>query len=264
MKKRILITGLNSYVGDSFESFCADNFEIDKISLKNNDWQSLDFSKYDSILHVAGIAHTSKDPSLKGLYYRVNVDLTAQVAKKAKNDGVKQFIFMSSIIIYGDSAPIGKSKIINEDTQPNPDDFYGDSKLQAEKKISHLVSEDFKIAIVRPPMIYGDGSKGNYPKLVKLAKYALIFPDIKNQRSVLHIDKLSQELKSIVENGCDGVFIPQDDRYFCTSEFIKEYRKSIGKKTYLTKAFNPFIKLLARKIGFINKVFGSLIYKSKL
>lgn len=263
MKKRVLVTGLNSYVGNSFESFCADNFEIDKVSLKNNDWQSLDFSKYDSILHVAGIAHTSKDPSLKDLYYQVNVDLTAQVAKKAKNDGVKQFIFMSSIIIYGDSAPIGKSKIINEDTQPNPDDFYGDSKLQAEKEISQQGSEDFKVAIIRPPMIYGDGSKGNYPKLVKLAKYAFIFPNIENQRSVLHIDNLSWELKNIIENQRDGIFFPQDKEYFCTSRFIKEYRKNIGKNTYLTKAFNPFIKLLARKIGFINKVFGNLIYKFK-
>ncbi|API86346.1 NAD-dependent epimerase/dehydratase family protein [Francisella uliginis] len=261
MKKRILITGLNSYVGNSFTSFCANDFEIDKISLKNDEWRKLDFSKYDSILHVAGIAHTSKDPSLKGLYYRVNVDLTAEVAQKAKHDGVKQFIFMSSIIIYGDSASIGKTKVIDENSQPNPNDFYGDSKLQAEKRLAELKCENFKIAIVRPPMIYGDGSKGNYPKLVKLAKYAFIFPNIENQRSVLHIDKLSQELKSIVENGYDGVFMPQDDRYFCTSEFIKEYRKSIGKKTYLTKAFNPFIKLLARKIGFINKVFGNLIYK---
>ncbi|MED7819501.1 MULTISPECIES: NAD-dependent epimerase/dehydratase family protein [unclassified Francisella] len=261
MKKRVLVTGLNSYVGNSFASFCANDFEIDKVSLKNDGWRKLDFSKYDSILHVAGIAHTSKDPSLKELYYKVNTDLTFDIAQKAKHDGVKQFIFMSSIIIYGDSAPIGKTKVIDENSQPNPNDFYGDSKLQAEKRLAELAGENFKIAVIRPPMIYGEGSKGNYPKLVKLAKYAFIFPYIENQRSVLHIGKLSQGLKDIVENEFGGIFMPQDDRYFCTSEFIKEYRKSIGKKTYLTRAFNPFIKLLAIKIGFINKVFGSLIYK---
>ncbi|WP_150466580.1 NAD-dependent epimerase/dehydratase family protein [Francisella sp. SYW-9] len=260
MKKRVLVTGLSSYVGNSFVSFCKDEFDIDKISLKDDAWQDLDFSKYDSILHVAGIAHTSKDPALKDMYYKVNTELTFNIAEKAKSDGVKQFIFMSSIIVYGDSAPIGQEKIIDKFTQPKPDDFYGDSKLQAELKLMQLESESFRVAIVRPPMIYGEGSKGNYPKLVKLAKYAFIFPNIKNQRSVLHIDNLSQHFKSIVENECYGTFMPQDERYFCTSEFIKEYRKNIGKKTYLTKVFNPLIILLARKIGFINKVFGNMAF----
>ena len=261
MRKRVLVTGLNSYVGNSFVSFCKGEFDIDKISLKDDSWQDLDFSKYDSILHVAGIAHTSKDPALKDIYYKVNTELTFNIAQKAKSDGVKQFIFMSSIIVYGDSAPIGQEKVIDKFTQPKPDDFYGDSKLQAELKLVKLKSESFKVAIVRPPMVYGEGSKGNYPKLVKLAKYALIFPNIKNQRSVICIDNLVKELKNIINNNSQGIFLPQDDRYFCTSEFIKEYRRNIGKKTYFTKAFNPFIKLLARKISFINKVFGNMVYK---
>lgn len=262
MKKKILITGLNSYVGNSFAEKYSQEFEIDKVSLRNDGWQSLDFSKYDSILHVAGIAHTSKDPSLKDKYYAVNTDLTYDIAKKAKADGVKQFVFMSSIIIYGDSAPIGQKKIITKDTQPSPDDFYGDSKLQAEIKLESLKAEDFMVATIRPPMIYGEGSKGNYPKLVKLAKYAFIFPDIANQRSVLHIDKLSKELKDIVENNGKGIFYPQDEEYFCTSQFIKKCRaEQLGKKTYLTKIFNSLIRLLAKKIGFVNKVFGNLVYE---
>lgn len=261
MKKKVLITGLNSYVGNSFASFCKDNFEIDKISLKDDEWQKIDFAKYDSILHVAGIAHTSKDPSLKDLYYKVNVDLTAQIAKKAKDDGVKQFIFMSSIIIYGDSAPIGQEKIIDKNTKPKPDDFYGDSKLQAEQRLLGLECENFKIAIIRPPMIYGEGSKGNYPKLVKLAKYAFIFPNIKNQRSVLYIDKLGEELKNLIEDSCGGIFFPQDEKYFCTSEFIKEYRKKNGKKTLLLSILNPIVKVFALKLGFLQKMFGNLVYK---
>ncbi|WP_088821572.1 NAD-dependent epimerase/dehydratase family protein [Francisella philomiragia] len=259
--KKVLITGLNSYIGNSFEKNCGDDFVIEKISLKDESWQTLDFSKYDAILHVAGIAHTSKDPSLKDKYYAVNTELTYELAKIAKNSGVKQFVFMSSIIVYGDSSPIGHQKIITKDTQPRPDDFYGDSKLQAELKLKTLVSEDFSVAIVRPPMVYGEGSKGNYPKLVKLAKYAFIFPEIANQRSVINIDNLTSQLKDIISNNYAGTFLPQDDKYFCTSEFIKEYRHKLGKKTYLTAVFNPLIKLLATKIGFLNKVFGSMIYK---
>jgi len=262
MKKKILTTGINSYVGNKFAENCANDFEIDKISLRDDGWEEIDFSKYDSVLHVAGIAHTSKDLSLKDKYYAVNTELTYQVAKKAKQDGVAQFIFMSSIIIYGDSEPIGQQKVITKNTKPKPDDFYGDSKLKAEQKLESLISDNFKIAIVRPPMIYGGGSKGNYSKLVKLAKYAFIFPDIKNQRSVLHIDKLSNELKSIVTNQQSGIFIPQDNNYFCTSDFIKEYRaEQLDKKTYLTKLFNPVIILMAKKMCFVNKVFGNLVYE---
>ncbi|MBK2093295.1 NAD-dependent epimerase/dehydratase family protein [Francisella philomiragia] len=261
MMRKVLITGLNSYVGNSFEKSCKSDFVIEKISLKDESWQTLDFSKYDAILHVAGIAHTSKDPSLKDKYYAVNTELTYELAKIAKNSGVKQFVFMSSIIVYGDSAPIGQQKIITKDTLPQPDDFYGDSKLQAELKLKTLVSEDFSVAIVRPPMVYGEGSKGNYPKLVKLAKYAFIFPKIANQRSVIHIDNLTSQLKDIISNNYVGIFLPQDDKYFCTSEFIKEYRQKMGKKTYLIAVFNSLIKLLATKIGFLNKVFGSMIYK---
>ncbi|AFJ43273.1 NAD-dependent epimerase/dehydratase family protein [Francisella orientalis] len=259
--KKVLITGLNSYIGNSFEKNCGDDFIIEKISLKDESWQTLDFSKYDAILHVAGIAHTSKDPSLKDKYYAVNTELTYELAKIAKNSGVKQFVFMSSIIVYGDSAPIGQQKIITKDTLPQPDDFYGDSKLQAELKLKTLVSEDFSVAIVRPPMVYGNGSKGNYPKLVKLAKYTFIFPKVANQRSVVYIGNLVSQLKDILNNNYEGTFLPQDDKYFCTSEFIKEYRHKLGKKTYLTVIFNPLIKLLVTKIGFLNKVFGNMIYK---
>ena len=262
MRKKILITGINSYIGNKFAESGASYFDIDKISVRDESWKDLDFSKYDSVLHVVGIAHTSKDPSLKDKYYAVNTELTYQVAKKAKQEGVSQFIFMSSIIIYGDSAPIGETKIITKNTIPTPDDFYGDSKLQAEIRLQTLLDASFNIAIIRPPMIYGDGSKGNYPKLVKLAKYAFIFPNINNKRSVLHIDKLSQELKTIVEKQQDGMFMPQDDEYFCTSQFIKSYRCDVlGKKTYLISFFNPVIRLIAKRVGFVNKVFGSLVYE---
>jgi UDP-glucose 4-epimerase len=110
-------------------------------------------------------------------------------------------------------------------------------------------------------MVYGEGSRGNYPKLFKIAKYAFIFPDIENKRSVISIDNLSKYIGDIIENHQQGLFLPQNDEYFCTSQFIKTYRESLGKKTYLTKTFNPIIKNMAKKIGFVNKVFGNLFYE---
>lgn len=260
--KKVLVTGLSSYIGNSFAEFCKDDFIVEKISLRDDGWQDIDFSIYDSILHVAGIAHTSRNANLESLYYNVNVDLTIKIAKKAKRDGVSQFVFLSSIIVYGDNnSPVGTTKIIDKDTKPNPDDFYGDSKLQAENDLKSIEDTKFKIAIIRPPMIYGEGSKGNYSKLVKLAKYSLIFPNIKNQRSVLHIDKLSQELREIILKNQNGLFTPQDENYFCTSQFIKDYRTTLGKKTLLVSVFNPFIRIVSKKVVMLRKMFGSLIYK---
>ncbi|APD50926.1 NAD-dependent epimerase/dehydratase family protein [Francisella hispaniensis] len=262
MKKRILVTGLSSYIGNSFAAKYNSDFNIHKISLRDVSLSDIDLSGYDAILHVAGIAHTSKDPKLKEKYYKVNTQLTYDLAKKAKDQGVRQFVFLSSIIVYGDSAPIGQEKVITKDTEPKPDDFYGDSKLQAEIKLNTLISDDFDIAIIRLPMVYGNGSKGNYPKLLKLAKYAFIFPNINNQRSVISIDNLSKEIAEIILQTKHGVFLPQDSEYFNTSKFIRDYRKNVlAKSTYLTAIFNPIIRVLAKKVDFVNKVFGNLTYE---
>lgn len=263
--KKILITGKNSFVGNSFEKWLKqypNKYIVDKISLKNETWKRIDFSKYDSVLHVAGIAHVSTNPKLKDLYYRINRDLTIEVAKKAKSQGVKQFIFMSSIIVYGDSSK--KLKVIDENMVPKPSNFYGKSKLEAEEGIKLLDDEDFKIAIIRPPMIYGKDSKGNYPKLAKLARITPIFPDIDNQRSMIHIDNLAEFLRLIIDNEERGIFFPQNKEYVKTSELVKNIAELHGKKIRLTKMFNPFIRQLLGKINLIDKVFGNLIYDMKL
>ena len=139
--------------------------------------------------------------------------------------------------------------------------LYGDSKLQAEYKLNEMADESFNVAIIRPPMVYGECSKGNYSKLVKLARYAFIFIDIENKRSVISIDNLSKNISEIILANKHGLFLPQDREYFCTSQFIRSYRSSLGKKTYLTKVFNPVIKLVAKKVVFINKVFGNFCYE---
>jgi UDP-glucose 4-epimerase len=265
LKKRILITGINSYVGKSLETWLGnypENYEVNSISLRNDSWKDLNFSKYDSVVHVAGIAHVSTDPNLEQMYYKVNRDLTIDVANKSKSDGVKQFIFMSSIIVYGDSR--SDMRVIDKDTVPIPSNFYGNSKLLAEEGIKPLENDDFKVVIVRPPMIYGSGSKGNYPKLSKLAQYLPVFPEIENQRSMLHIDNLCEFLKIMIDNNESGLFFPQNKEYVKTSEMVSLISNVHGKKIKLTKIFNPVIRLLGRRLGLINKVFGNLVYEKKM
>ena len=263
--KRILITGANSYIGTSVERWLGnypDKYYIDTIDMKDASWKDKDFSEFDVVFHVAGIAHVSSDPKLEDLYYKVNRDLTIETAKKAKAEGVKQFIFMSSIIVYGDSS--SDKRIIDRNTLPTPSNFYGNSKLQAEEGIRPLCDETFNIVIIRPPMIYGKGSKGNYPKLSKAAQGLPIFPDLHNERSMLHIDNLCEFIKLIIDNNDSGLFFPQNAEYVKTSEMVRLIAEVHGKNIRMVKLFNPVLKLMISRVGLVNKVFGNLVYEKSI
>lgn len=265
--KKILITGANSYIGTSFEKYIKENFPdqyaVDTVDMIDGSWRQKDFSEYDSIFHVAGIAHSDNgkisDEKSK-LYYAVNTDLTVETAKKAKADGAGQFVFMSSAIVYGESAPIGKTKVITRDTPVSPANCYGDSKVQAENGIRPLNDENYKVVILRPPMIYGKGSKGNYPLLAKIALKTPMFPHVKNERSMLYIENLCEFVRLMVENGEQGTFWPQNDEYSNTSELVKAIAEAHGKKVRLIKGFGWALKIMSHVTGLVNKAFGSLSY----
>lgn len=261
--KRVLITGANSYIGKSFQRHVIEDKKliIHELDVRGEEWKNVDFSVYDTIFHVAGIAHFSKDESQKELYYRVNTELTAAVAQKAKNEGISQFIFMSSIIVYGDSTE--QERMITKDTPPRPSDFYGDSKWQAEQRLMALADSRFLVAIIRPPMIYGKGSKGNYPKLSVLAQKSPVFPRFHNQRSMIHIDNFNEFIRQIILRQGSGLFFPQNKEYVCTSDLVLEIAKQHGKKIMLTSLFNPIIKR-AFKNDIIKKVFGNLVYEQSM
>ncbi|MEN1968860.1 NAD-dependent epimerase/dehydratase family protein [Lentibacillus sp. N15] len=254
---RILITGKYSYVGTSLEKWLGNFFgrySIDTISLRDGSWKKKDFSMYNVVFHVAGIAHIKETKKNEKLYYEVNRDLAYDVATKAKSDGVKQFVFLSSMSVYG-----MESGVINKKSTPNPQTNYGKSKLQAEELINSLDGEGFKIATIRPPMIYGRKCKGNYSKLSKLIMKVPIFPDIKNKRSMIYIDNLCEFIKLIIDNHSSGLFFPQNTEYVCTSELARNIAAVHKKKIWFTKIFNPFIKLI--KTGTVQKIFGDLVYE---
>ena len=269
--KKILITGANSYIGTSFEKYIEENFSseysIETIDMIDGSWRDKDFSGYDSIFHVAGIAHSDNgkiSAEKEKLYYAVNTDLAVETAKKAKADGVKQFIYMSSAIVYGDSAPIGKTKRITKDTPVSPANCYGDSKVQAENGLNPLNSEKFNVVILRPPMIYGKGSKGNYPLLAKIASLTPVFPYVENERSMLYIENLCEFVRLMVENEEHGTFWPQNAEYSNTSELVKMIAEAHGKKVHLIKGFGWALKIMSKVTGLVNKAFGSLSYDKEI
>lgn len=263
--KRLLITGANSYIGTSFADYMNRNFpealQIDILDMLDEHWKETDFSGYDAIFHVAGIAHadvSNVSKETERLYYRVNTDLAIATAKKAKEDGAGQFIFMSSMIVYG-----GKEHITAQ-TQPAPANFYGDSKWQADKGVRELEDTHFRVAVLRPPMIYGKGSKGNYPVLAKLATKLPVFPKVSNRRSMLYIENLCEFLRIVIEKELNGVFFPQNDELVNTSTLVRMIAKAKNKRTHVTCVLTPFVTLgkhIPGKIGNLcRKAFGSSYY----
>ena len=269
--KKILITGANSYIGTSFEKYINENFgedyQIDTIDMIDGCWREKSFTGYDVVYHVAGIAHSDSgkiSPEKEKLYRSVNTDLTIETAKKAKAEGVKQFIFMSSAIVYGESAPIGKKKVITKETLTNPANCYGDSKVQAELGIIPLQDDKFKVCVLRPPMIYGKGSKGNFPQLEKFAKKMKIFPYVKNERSMLYIGNLVEFVRLMIENEEQGIFWPQNAEYSNTSELVKMIGIANGKKIHLIKGFRWLLRFLGLFTNLANKAFGNFTYDDSL
>ena len=266
--KRILITGENSYIGTNFEAWARkkypDEFIIDTIDMKSYSWREKSFEGYDCVFHVAGIAHVDiggLGPDEEKLYYSVNRDLAIKIAEKAKREGVKQFVFMSSMIVYGNI------QYITRDTVPKPENVYGDSKWQADQGIRALADENFVVTVLRPPMIYGRGSKGNYPRLSRFAKRLWIFPNIKNKRSMLFVYNLCEFICQVIMRGRGGIFWPQNAEYTCTSEMVREIAKITKHKIWISKIFNWIVWTayhVPRLRDLANKAFSNMAYEQDM
>ena len=264
--RNVLITGAGSYVGESVRRYIlstSSDFEIDAVDTMNDAWKEADFSKYDVVYHVAGIAHVNADPKMEALYYKVNRDLTVEVARAAKAAGVKQFIFMSSQIVFHESQSL-KTEVLTADTKENPNGFYGDSKLQAEIGIRALEADSFRVVILRPPMIYGPGCRGNYPVLSRLARKLPLFPYVENQRSMLYIENLCTFVRLMIDNGERGTFWPQNAEYSNTCDMVAMIAAEHGKRIHFVRGVTWLLRLMGHCTGMVNRAFGNLSYSREL
>lgn len=253
--KKILITGANSYIGTSFEKYMAQwpaKYQVDTVDMIDGTWREKDFSGYDTVFHVAGIAHQKETQENAELYYKINRDLAFDTAVKAKTDGVKQFIFLSSMSVYG-----LETGVITKETVPTPKSNYGKSKLQAEELLNGLADETFKVAILRPPMVYGKGCKGNYQILRKFALKFKVFPTLMNHRSMIYIDNLSAYIEKLIIADGYGLFFPQNPATICSKDLVKAICQVNGVKLLVCPLFN-IVKMVP--ISQVKKVFGDLLY----
>lgn len=260
--KRVLITGAGSYVGGWVRKRLEqepERFYVEELDVQDDAWKSFDFFGFDAVFHVAGIAHVSTDPSMEALYYQVNRDLAVEVGERAKAAGVRQLVFMSSSIVYGDSSSRDEGPITRE-TPANPANFYGRSKLEAEEGLQRLADDQFNVAILRCPMIYGPGCKGNFPTLAKIARKFPVFPEVRNKKSVLYVENLAEFVAQIVDRGLSGMFLPQNAVFMSTSEAVRLLGEAQGSSVRVTRVLSPFASLALRFTEAGRKAFGSLYY----
>ena len=268
--KKILITGKGSYLGNSLKAYLeafGDCYQVDCLSLRSGDWKEQSFRGYDAVYHTAAIVHQprSKDaPGELARYRAVNCDLAVDAAKKAKAEGVRQFVFLSTMAVYGLTAAFGKTVTITAQTPTAPTDNYGLSKLEAERALLSLEGPDFRVAILRPPMIYGKDCKGNFRSLVSFARRLPFFPKVPNQRSMLYVGSLNRLVQQIIDREDRGIFCPQDPEYVNTSAMVQAIAAAQGKHLVLVPGFSWAFHLLRHLTGAVDKAFGSLVYDKSL
>ena len=257
--KRILIAGAGSYLGTTFERYIGqwpEAYSVETIRLRGDDWRKTDFSAFDVVYQVAGIAHQKETAENAQTYYEVNCDLAAAVAEQAKAAGVGQFVYLSSMSVYGMD-----TGVITRETPPVPTSHYGKSKLLAEERLRHLADDSFRIAILRPPMVYGKDCPGNFQTVIKLVKRLPIFPRVCNRRSMIYVENLCAFVKLVIDRKLDGCYFPQNREYAETTQIARLAAKSLGKRVWFSFLAGAGVLLLRPCSSKLRKAFGSLTYQ---
>ena len=257
--KRILITGEDSYIGTHFAAYLSGfsgEYAVETLAMKGHTPDEYAFHGADAIVHVAAIVHRKETKETPALYEKINCDLAYAVAEQAKREGVKQFVFFSSMSVYGKV-----TGTITKDTVPAPDTQYGKSKLSAERRIAALADESFCVTILRPPRVFGPGAKGNPARLEQIANRLPFCPDFENRRSMVSIDTLCEALKGYIDAPRSGVFFPQETAPLSTAELMERMRKAQNKPVRRSKLLNPAIRALRRFTRAGKKAFGDLTYE---
>ena len=249
--KRVLITGSNSYLGDAIKRYLDVNggYDVDILDMLDEKWAETDFSCYDVVFNVCAIVHRPNEKD--DLYCAVNRDLAFTIAEKAKREGVKLFIQTSTNGVFG--IDLG---IISADSKYKPRNAYEKSKLEADRLIWHLNDDAYSVCIIRPPMIYGKGCRGNYPKMEKFALKSPVFPSLKNRKDFIYVLNMADFVKFAIDNELCGTFYPRDREPASVSHIVKSIARLNGRKIRLWSIFNPFVKLFLKCNHTLKLVFG--------
>ena len=253
--KKLLITGSSGFIGSYFVNKYNDKYQIQKYSFLKDNINTLDYHNLNTVIHLSALVHQMGGAS-KEEYERVNVTQTLSLAHKAKESGVKHFVFMSSVKVYGEETDIA----YREDSLCKPEDEYGRSKLKAEIELQKLEDSIFKVSIIRTPIVYGYGVKANIKNLINLVEKVSILPfgGIENRRSMVYIGNLCNLIDVVIDKKISGIFLASDDKAISTTRLIELIAKELNRKIYLVKV--PFFETLLKvvKPDFHKRLYGSL------
>ena len=275
---KILITGVTGFVGRSLAKSLASQEKFTVVGLSRSDtdlpveclnigdltprtnYNNL-LQGVDVVIHLAARVHQMQETSNNPLseFRYVNCATTLNLAKQSCSAGVKRFIFLSSIKVCGEFTYLNKPFRPNDSIDLNSDlikkkDPYAVSKLECERGLQ-AISENSKmgIVIIRPPLIYGKGAKGNFSSLLNLTKISLPIPlgGIENKRSFVFVKNLVSLIIHATEhpNAHGGVFLVSDDKDISTSKLIHILYTKSGKKAKLFKFPQIIFILLFNLIG---------------
>jgi nucleoside-diphosphate-sugar epimerase len=218
------------------------------------------------VVHAAAHAHDFKDVSsdTPSTYRSVNVDGTLNLAQQAASAGVKRFIFVSSIKVNGEFSEVGDP--IKAHHTPKPVDDYGCLKLEAENGLLKIASETgLEVVIIRPPLVYGPGVKGNFRKLTQLIRLGvpLPFSSIKNCRSLVAIDNLVNLFITCIEhpNAANEIFLVSDDNDLSTTDLLQKIAHAMDQPLRLFPCPTKLLVVTAQTIGkknFVDRLMGTL------
>lgn len=265
-KKTLMITGASGFIGTNFIERYKDKYNIVPVDLLKIKPEEIEFKDIDTILHLAALVHQMNGAPIEK-YFEVNTELTKKIAEVAKKNKVKHFVFYSTVKVYGyDGDLYNHNFVLNEHSPCNPtNDPYGESKWEAEKILREMESDNFIVSVIRPPMVYGKGVKGNMESLIKLVKKFPILPFnyTKNRRSFVSIDNLLYLTSLVIDKEKEGIFLPLDEKPLSLKEMIEGIEEGLKIKRIKIPMIQPFFWILTKiKPNIMVRLYGSLQFNN--
>ena len=260
MAKSIVLTGASGFVGSRFRLLNNEKYLIRTIPWEELSDDELELDGIEVVVHMAALNHRMGQVADEH-YVNSNFKLSKTLGEQAKACGVGHFVFLSTVKVYGETNIGGKP--FTETDSCHPVDAYGKSKLDAENALKALESDSFKVSIIRSPLVYGPGVKGNMERLIKLAAtaYPLGFKGIENERTMVFVDNLIALVDAVINSGQAGVFLAGDDHPISTSDAVSMIRKAMGKNPKLFQTPKFIIDLVGLIVPKLKtRLFDSLLF----